>query len=36
MRAIITLGLYIYYPILEVHLFVFKKAFSENPVFMYG
>ena len=35
-RAIITRGLYIYYPIFEVNFFVFKEVFSENYVLMYG
>jgi hypothetical protein len=34
--AIITRGLYIFYPIFEVHFFVFKEVFSENSAFMYG
>ena len=36
MRAIITRGLYIYYPIFQVHFFVFKEVFSENSVLLYG
>ena len=35
-RAIITRGLYIFYPIFVGHLFVFKEVFSENYVLMYG
>ena len=35
-RAIITRGLYIFYPIFEDHFFVFKEVFSENSVLMYG
>ena len=35
-RAIISRGLYIYYPIFEDHFFVFKEVFSENSVLMYG
>ena len=35
-RAIITRGLYIYYPLFENPLFVFKEVFSENSVVMYG
>ena len=35
-RAVITRGLYIYYPILEDHFFVFKEVLSENSVLMYG
>ena len=35
MRAIITHGLYIFYPIFEVHFFVFKEIFSENFAIMY-
>ena len=35
-RAIISRGLYIFYPIFEDHFFVFKEAFSENSVLMYG
>ena len=34
--AIITRGLYIFYPIFEVHFFVFKDFFLENSVLMYG
>ena len=34
--AIISRGLYTFYPILEDHFFVFKEGFSENYVFMYG
>ena len=32
MRANISDGLYIFYPIFENHFFVFKEAFSENSV----
>ena len=35
-RAIITRGLYIFYPLFEDHFFVFKEVFSENFVLMYG
>ena len=35
-RAIISHGLYTFYPILEDYFFVFKEVFSENSVFMYG
>ena len=35
-RAIISRGLYTFYPILEDHFFVFKEVFSENSVFFYG
>ena len=35
-RAIISRGLYIFYPIFKDHFFVFKEVFSENFVFMYG
>ena len=35
-RAIITRGLYIYYPMFEGQFFVFKGVFSENSVLMYG
>ena len=35
-RAIITRGLYIYYPIFEVYFFVYKEVFSENSVLMNG
>ena len=35
-RAIISRGLYIFYPIFEDHFFVFREVFSENSVFMYG
>ena len=34
--AIITRGLYISYPIFEVHFLVFKEVFSENSVFILG
>ena len=36
MRAIINRGLYIFYPILKDHFFVFKEIFLENSVLMYG
>ena len=29
-------GLYIFYPLLEDHSFVFKEVFSENSALMYG
>ena len=35
-RAIITRGLYIFYPISKDHFFVFKESFSENSVLIYG
>ena len=35
-RAIISCGLYIFYPISKDHFFVFKEFFSENSVLMYG
>ena len=35
-RAIITRGLYIFYPIFKDHFFVFREVFSENSVLMYG
>ena len=35
-RAIISRGLYIFYPILKDHFFVLKEVFSENSAFMYG
>ena len=35
MHAIITRGLYNFYPIFEVHFFVFKEVFSENSVLVY-
>ena len=35
-RAIISRGLYIFYPIFKDHFFVFKEVFSENSVLMYG
>ena len=35
-RAIISRGLYIFYPISKNHFFVFKEVFSENSVLMYG
>ena len=36
-RAIISRGLYIFYPILENHFFVFNEVFfSEKYVFIYG
>ena len=34
--AIISRGLYIFYPIFKDHFFVFKEVFSENSVLMYG
>jgi hypothetical protein len=34
--AIISRGLYIFYPISKDHFFVFKEFFSENSVLMYG
>ena len=36
MRAIISHGLYIFYPISKDHFFVFKEVFSENSALMYG
>ena len=35
-RAIISRGLYVFYPISKDHFFVFKEVFSENFVLMYG
>ena len=35
-RAIISRGLYIFYPIFKDHFFVFTEFFSENFVLMYG
>ena len=35
-HAIISRGLYIFYPIFKDHFFVFKEVFSENSVFKYG
>ena len=35
-RAIISRGLYIFYPISKDNFFVFKEVFSENSVLMYG
>ena len=35
MRAIISRGFYIFYPIFKDHFFVFKEVFSENSVLMY-
>ena len=35
-RAIITRGLYIFYPIFEDNFFVFKEVFSENYGLIYG
>ena len=35
-RAIISRGLYIFYPISKDHFFVFKEVFSENSVLIYG
>ena len=35
-RAIITRGLYIFYPIFEDPFFVFKEVFSENYILVYG
>ena len=34
--AIISRGLYIFYPISKDHFFVFKEVFSENSVLMHG
>ena len=34
-RAIISRGLYIFYPISKDHFFVLKEVFSENSVLMY-
>ena len=36
MRAILSRGLFIFYPISKDHFFVFKEVFSENSVLMYG
>ena len=36
MRAIISRGLYIFYPVSKDHVFVFKEVFSEKYVLMYG
>ena len=35
-RAIISRGLYIFYPIFKDHFIVFKEVFSENSDLMYG
>ena len=35
-RAIISRGLFIFYPIFKDHFFVFKEVFYENSVLMYG
>ena len=35
-RAIISRGLYIFYPIFKDHFFVLKEVFSENSALMYG
>ena len=35
-RAIISRGLYNFYPILENHFFVFEEFFSENSALGYG
>ena len=35
-RAILSRGLYIFYPISKEHFFVFKEVFTENSVLMYG
>ena len=35
-HAIISHGLYIFYPISKDHFFVFQQFFSENSVIMYG
>ena len=35
-RAIISRGLYIFYPISKNHFFVFKEVFTGNSVIMYG
>ena len=36
MRAIISRGLYTFYPIFKDHFFVFKEVFSDNSLLMYG
>ena len=36
MRANISRGFYIFYPIFKDHFFVFKEVFSETSVPMYG
>ena len=36
MHAIISHGLYIFYPLFEDHFFVFKEVFSENFVLVFG
>jgi hypothetical protein len=35
-RAIISRGLYIFYPFSKDHFFVFNEVFSENSFLMYG
>ena len=35
-RAIITRGLYTFYPLFEGQKRFFKEVFSENSAFMYG
>ena len=35
-RAIISRGLYIFYPVFKDNFFVFKEVFSENSVLIYG
>ena len=35
-RAIISHGLFIFYPIFEDHFFVFKEIFEENFILLYG
>ena len=35
-RAIISRGLYIFYPIFKDRFFVFNEVFSENSFLMYG
>ena len=35
-RAIISRGLYTFYPISKDHFFVFKEVYSESSVLMYG
>ena len=34
-RAIITRGLYVYYPLFQVHFLVYKEIFLKNSVLMY-
>ena len=35
-RAIISRGLYTFYPLFEDNFFIFKDVFLENSILMYG